>query len=144
MAHTIISGVVGTGFWATTRSRMAVFISFFCGILIDVDHIFDYWIVKRRIPRSYHDLLNYCAKEKEGKLYLVFHSYEIIFLLWIGVVMHPFSFMWWAFAVGMTVHVLADNIGNPYRPFALFFIYRLHYGFEKKYIFPEDYYNNLK
>ena len=144
VVHTIVSGGLSIGFWAITRSWRAVLICFLCGILIDIDHVFDYILAKRRMPGSLSDLESYCSREKEGKLYLIFHSYEIIVLLWMGVIIHPLRMAWWAFAVGMTVHMLLDNFHNPYRPYSLFFIRRLYFGFEKKSIYPEGFYKDLK
>jgi len=136
--HTAASGAIGLLFGAVTGSWVSAWVCFLSGVLIDIDHVLDYYLTRRNWPISYESLYKFCVFEKEGKAYLIFHSYEFIFLVWIAVVIYPLNFILWALAIGMSTHILCDHITNPYKPYFLFFIRRLRYGFDKKFIYTDN------
>ncbi|MDP2654808.1 MAG: hypothetical protein Q8Q08_12380 [Candidatus Omnitrophota bacterium] len=141
--HVAISLAAGSLFGAATRSWDGALSCLLCGVFIDLDHILDFWFAKRKLVFTYGELWNFCAKEREGKLRLVLHSYEALLLFWAVIVLQGLSLAWWGAAVGLTVHILCDAVTNPLRPFVYFFTYRWKHGFQKRYLFLEDYYGGL-
>jgi hypothetical protein len=141
--HTIASVVVSGAFALWSRSLPGTVACFLSGIFIDVDHALDFCLAKRKAFFSYKELFSFCAWEKAGKLYLIFHSYELLIALWISIFAFHLNIIWLGIAVGVTFHLLFDRLVNPLRPFVFFWYYRYRKGFEKKGIFPEDYYKKL-
>jgi len=144
ITHLAASSIVSAGFAYATRSMPGTIVCFLSGVLIDVDHVLDYWIARRKLFMNYHQLFSFGAHEKTGKLFLIFHSYEWLAALWISIMLFSLGPVWWGLAIGITVHMLMDRIGNPLRPCVFFFIYRLKHGFSKKWIYPDEYYKTLK
>ncbi len=138
------SGLTMAAFYALTRpSWEATTVCFLSGILIDVDHVVDLCIYKKRIVLSAQALFNFCEREKGGKLYLVLHSYELLALLWISIGLFKLSDVWLGLALGLSVHMALDQFSNPVRPWVYFFWYRIKYGFAKEHIFKADYYRKM-
>ena len=138
--HVLASAATSAVFLGVTRSWPATIVCFFSGILIDIDHHFDLWIYKKKILLHIKHIYDFCEKEKEGKLYLIFHSYEFLAVLWICLIGFRLSVVWWGLAVGVTVHMILDQIGNTVRPLTYFLCYRIKNGFTKASLFPLDYY----
>jgi hypothetical protein len=138
--HIAASGVTSLVFYFLTRSWIASLVCFLSGIFIDIDHLFDYYRDKKKMCWSLRTLDHYCFHEREGKIYLVFHSYELLAVLWIvlAVLLHfqPLAF---GLIFGMTVHVLFDQFTNPTYPLAYFWFCRRKFGFPKKIFFKEDF-----
>jgi len=141
--HVIISGITGIAFGYFMQSWLAFVSSFLGGILIDVDHIIDFYIRKKRISLSIKELENFCMKEKEGKMYLIFHSYELILALWLTAYFFP-HVIWIGLLFGMSVHLILDQIFNNVYPWAYFGCYRAKHGFVQKVFFNEDFYEELR
>ena len=72
--HTIISTGVSIAVGTWTNSWEAGLASFLSGILIDLDHIFDYVVARKKMPDNLRDLDDFGLKERKAKLYLFFHS----------------------------------------------------------------------
>ena len=142
--HTVISAVTSVGFFYFTQSLIGTATCFFAGILIDLDHILDFLIEKKRFPFNYADLWSFCAYEKAGKLYLILHSYEFFVVWWFLVVYYHLNYFWLGLMVGMTVHMLADQISNPCKPWAYFLLCRIKCGFSREIILNEEFYKTLK
>jgi len=129
--HIMISGVVTSvlAFWV--RSFEALAACFLSGIFIDLDHHLDYLIEKRKIPLSYRKLWIFCHEEHGAKMYLFFHSYELHALLWISIFAFSLGEVWLGLAVGISTHMICDEIVNPIRPLAYFLIFRAKHGFSR-------------
>ena len=143
VTHTLISAAFSAGFGAATRSWTAAAACFLSGIFIDIDHVVDFWLARKKVLLSYSELHRFCGKEKLGRLFLWLHSYELLGLLWIGAWISGFNAVLVGIVSGMTVHLLADQFANPVRPLAFFLTYRIRHKFDKKYIFPKDYYDEM-
>ena len=65
VGHSAISAGIGTGVWGVTGSPTAGGVALGVGVLIDVDHLVDYyrWYILR----------------KNGKIFLIFHAWEYSF-----------------------------------------------------------------
>ena len=138
--HAIISAGVGTafGFWA--QSLAAGGVCFLSGIFIDIDHVIDYVIFRKKFPDSYQDLYDFGYKEDKAKLFLFFHSYELFLLLWILVFCVKMEPIWLGFAVGLTGHMICDQFVNPVRPLGYFLFFRLKQNFERRKILTDAFY----
>ncbi len=141
--HTIASGVVSTAFFFATHSWEGTLACFLSGIFIDLDHIIDFWIAKNRFPFRYKDLYSFCAFEKSGKLYLLFHSWELLSSLWLLCIFFKMDPVWLGFTVGITTHMIFDAFTNSLRPLAYFMVYRIKHDFSKAAAFPEEDYKKL-
>lgn len=135
--HAIISAGLASGVGCWFQSWPAAWICLISGVLLDIDHHLDYYLAKRKFPFQYKDLLAYCAHYRDGKMYLVFHSYELLTVLWVAVSCGHLNAVWVALALGVSVHILCDQMVNPLKPLAYSFVYRLHYGFSPDKIFKE-------
>ena len=141
--HTVASGITGAAFYAYSHSPLASAACFLSGILIDVDHIMDLCIYKKRITFTARDLFNFCGREKGGKLYLIFHSYELLALLWASIFFFHWPTVWLGLAMGVSVHLFLDQIANPVRPWVYFLWYRIKFGFAKEYSFTPGYFGKM-
>ena len=141
--HTIASGITSAVFYAYSHSLPASLSCFLSGILIDVDHILDLCIYKRKLNFTIRDLFNFCEREKGGKLYLIFHSYELLAFLWVSIIAFHGPTVWLGLAIGVSVHIFLDQVANPVRPWVYFLGYRLKVGFVKEFIFTSRYFSTM-
>ena len=79
--HVVISAGVAAGFQVATHSWMGTACCFLSGVLIDVDHYLEYYIVEKKFPFRYQDLLNFCEHNNAKKLYLYFNALKYIIVL---------------------------------------------------------------
>ena len=99
------------------------------GVLVDLDHLIDYWYFKRRICFDRNEFLHSRYWERTGRLFVLFHAFEylpLVFFFWQG-----WKGRKWAVAAtaAMSSHVLADHFINELRPLGYFISYRLANGF---------------
>ena len=66
------------------------------------------------------------------KLYLILHSYEIVIIFWAAIYIFSLGKLWQAIALGLTQHIVLDQLTNPMRPFGYFFTYRFLKRFKKE------------
>lgn len=132
--HLIIAFVLALFFrWLTGGWAWPV-LAIIGGILIDLDHFIDYFLYFG--PRfSLADFFGhkYIAS---GRIYVIFHSWEITAVLWLV----SAKVLWVTpFVTGISAHLLVDCFFRP-RPNILFYslVYRSIHGFRKEEISPED------
>ena len=124
LGHTVISGAVGGGVWLATGSAAAAGAAIGAGVLIDVDHLYDYY--QRYIKR------------KQNKVYVLFHAWEysLVGLLILTIAFyHPVLL---GLLLGHLSHVATDHSVNRLSPFGYSIIYRLFKRFDGAYIAPHD------
>ena len=80
--HVAVSAGLSLGWFYLVKSWPSALVCFLSGILIDIDHHLDYYIVHKKIPWKYSDLWDFCRFDPKAKIYLLFHSYELILPLW--------------------------------------------------------------
>ena len=141
--HAAISGVVSISFLAVTSSWLGSWACFLSGIFIDIDHIFDFWLDKKKFLFSYKDLFNFGTRERAGRLILIFHSYELLAVFWIAIFLFHLNAVCLGIAWGATTHLLSDQWANPIKPTGYFFYYRFKWGFAKKYILKRKFYQQM-
>ena len=142
--HTLISVLAGTVFYTQTDSIGGSIACLVAGVLIDGDHLLDYYVAKKRVTCRLFELHAFCGQEKKGRLMLLLHSYELLAVLWLSIFMCRLNMVWVGMALGMTLHILTDHLTNPIRPLVYFIFYRLKHRFNRQWIFTEDYYCKLR
>ncbi len=117
------------------------------GVLIDLDHLIDYFFAFR-----YRWKLSYFLKGyqflKSDKIYILFHGWE--YLIVIGglyLIVDPyFQELFFAIGLGSLFHLVVDafvNHGMTFRGYS--FLYRLKRNFDlEKIVTPEHYQEHLK
>ena len=138
--HIIISGGVSAVFAVWAGSWGAVAACFLSGIFIDLDHHFDYYLARKKIPFSYKKLVDFLKNDHESKIHLFLHSYEFLFVFWFSVFFFDLGVFWLGIAIGFTTHILCDEIANPLKPLAYFLTYRIKNRFERKHFFKKRHY----
>jgi len=135
--HVAFSGMISGLFAFLTHSLGGTIACFVSGIFIDLDHVLDYWLAKKKFFCTYGDLDHYYGKDPKGQLIILLHSYELLGIM----TALSFSFHYNKILVGLTVglafHMLLDIIGNPVKPMAYFFVYRIFHKFQKAPIFND-------
>ena len=108
--HAAISLTIGGVVWAVTKSPYSMASAFLTGVLIDLDHLVEYywWFVKGDNTRVLYFL----------------HSYEIL----VPAFLAGYLSGWNPVVVGSSFaflgHLLTDQIANPVVPWGYFFTYR--------------------
>ena len=128
--HIVASGIISILSIAYFRSFGYAAVSFLAGFLIDADHIIDYYLNREftfNIKKIYHSCLVMDLK----RVYLVLHSYELIAFLWTVIYIFSLSKLWQAITLGLTQHIILDQITNPICAFGYFFLYRVKVRFNK-------------
>ena len=124
IGHSAISAGIGAGVWGVTGSPPAGGVALAVGVLIDVDHLFDFyrWYVRR----------------KQGKIFLLFHGWEysLAGLLLVGLAYyHPVLL---AAALAHLGHIATDHFHNRMSPWGYFVTYRVLVGFDTARITPNQ------
>lgn len=109
--HFIATLTVSSIIYSYYRSLSCGVISFISGFLIDIDHVIDYYLHQginlkvRRFLRFYHE-------RQFTYLSVVFHSFELLLLLWGVIAALKLGPFWISFAIGMSQHMLFDLVIN--------------------------------
>ena len=121
IGHAVISSAVAGGTWAITGSPAAAGVALGVGVLMDVDHLYDYY-------QRY-------VKGKKDRVYVLFHAWEYPMIMsFISLVFyHPFLL---AVILGHLAHVTTDHVWNRLTPFAYSITYRAIKGFDSRHIAP--------
>jgi len=138
--HIIASIVVSSAIYFFFNSISAALISFVSGVFIDIDHFLDY-ILHGKFSLHLKDYYLFSLERQFSKIYLFFHSFEIIILLWVMISYFKLNLFRIAFVIGLTQHLILDSIFNSYtvliNPLAYFFAFRAAKGFRKELLFKE-------
>ena len=138
--HVIVSAGVSLGLQMTLHSWPATLGCFFSGFLIDIDHYLEYYLLRKKFPYRYKDLVDFCCYNNEGKVYLIFHAYEYLFILWFSIYFFHLGLLWLGFAIGLTTHLIFDQFTNPIKPLFYFLTFRIKNQFEKTKTLSEAYF----
>lgn len=79
-----------------------------------------------------------CCRITFRRLYLLLHSYELLALLWIAIFVFSLPNIWKAVAIGLTQHLIFDQIANPINTLGYFLSYRIAKRFDKYAILKEE------
>ena len=136
-SHVIVSIIFSALFLVVFKSWIIFIYSFFCGALINCDHVLDYlWSYRKRFRAREFLNTSYC--EKGYMCSVIFHSWEI--LLPLNLYAFFVSGNSWIIGItlGLTQHVILDQIFNNSSWSAYFFFMRLKNGFDREKIFKTD------
>ncbi len=134
-SHVIASIIFSTMVFLIFKSWIIFTSSLISGVLIDCDHIIDYfWEFRKRFRVKEFFDVHY--KRKILFFMVIFHSWELLALLSIC----AFSMSWNPWIVGITIgftqHIILDQTFNKYpNRLKYFFFWRLKNGFNAKEIF---------
>lgn len=113
------------------------FVSLAAGVLIDIDHVFDYYL-QEGVTLRLKDMYAWCDENKFKLIFLFFHSVELVALLWLVIMRFRLGLFWAAAAVGFTQHLLLDIIFNPIYSYSYFLSYRIARGFKKEHLMKKE------
>jgi len=142
--HVVASAGISLGLQAAMHSWPASLGCFFSGILIDTDHVLEYCLIKKKPLYRYRDLVEFSYTNDAPRVYLVFHTYEFLFILWSSIYFFSLGKIWTGIAVGLTAHLVFDQFTNPIKPLFYFVTFRAIHHFEKANILSEKYFQRCK
>ena len=118
VGHTVVSVGIGGAVWAATGSPAAVPAATVTGVLIDVDHVLDYY--------------NCYWKRDKGRLYVLFHGWEYSAIALAIVLAFWYPPVLLAAVLGHLGHLVGDQVGNRLaHPLAYSIVYRISAGFDR-------------
>ena len=142
--HVIVSATVGGIFWFFTKNLAGAILVFMPGVFVDIDHIIEYFLHYGFKKFSLGNIYRTCLRTHRGddgqrfhKLYLVFHSWEIVIFLGLVTAASRNIYIL-AFTLGCFTHMLMDSIGNRFYPSSYFFTQRVLKGFDTDKLFKRN------
>jgi len=124
VSHLGVSLLTGIVAYISTKELLPGISCFMIGWLIDIDHIWDYYVnVGKKFSVS--KFLNAMDSGKIKKSYLYFHSYEILIVLVILCLYTQLNQILFFTTLGFAIHLFLDQIFNPVKPFTYFITYRI-------------------
>ena len=127
--HVAASAAVSFAVAAYFRSVPCGICSFVTGVFIDLDHLYDYYR-EHGFTLNPMDVYRGCSEMDLTKVFLFFHSYELLAVLWVSIFVFSLSKLWVAGAIGLTQHMIFDQIFNPINKYGYFLSYRIAKGFD--------------
>ena len=135
--HTGVSLVFSWWIFATYKSWEFALASLAAGIIIDIDHFFDY-VMEYGLD---FELDLFYRSSYEGlykRAYLFFHGWEWALFLAIATLASNFWEPLLGALCGYMLHMLTDQIFNQPTPFAYSLVWRWQRKFKYKDCFPHD------
>ncbi|MFH1201369.1 MAG: hypothetical protein V1674_00550 [Candidatus Omnitrophota bacterium] len=134
--HIIITLPFSAAIYLYFNSLGSALILFFSGILIDLDHILDYRL-NGRYRANLKEFYLFCLEKQFDRIFLIFHSLDVILFLWILITVFKLNIYWIALTVGLSLHIILDLLTNGVYPPAYFLVYRMIKDFKKESMFKE-------
>ena len=135
-SHVIASIIFSTLFFVAFKSWTIATVSFFSGVLIDIDHVFDYFLEfrKRFEVKEFFDVHH----NRKILFYMaIFHSWELLALLSICAFLMSWNPWIVGTIIGFTQHIILDQIFNKnLNRLMYFFFWRMKKSFNMNKIFP--------
>lgn len=129
-----VSLVIGAAVYLYFKSLACGIASFLTGVFLDVDHFIDCYI-NYGLMFDLRNFYSYCMQTKFDRLTLLFHSYELVIILWVAIFVFTLDDIWKAVAIGVTQHIIIDHFVNTrkrgFRKRGYFLIFRLINRFKK-------------
>lgn len=122
IGHTAISGALGVGVGAATGSPAAGVTALGVGVLMDVDHLFDFY--------------QWYIRGKGNRIYLLLHAWEYSAIGVIALLVAFYHPIFLALVLAHVAHVTTDHFHNRLAPWAYFMSYRIAKNFDTAYISP--------
>ena len=122
VGHTVISGTLGVVVGAATGSPAAGATVLGVGVMMDVDHLFDFY--------------QWYVKGKGNRIYLLFHAWEYSAAGVIALAAAFYHPLFLALVLAHLAHVATDHFHNRLPPWAYFISYRIAKKFDTAHITP--------
>ena len=122
IGHTAISAALGLGVGAATGSPAAGATALGVGVLMDVDHLFDFY--------------QWYVRGKGNRIYLLLHAWEYSAIGAIALLVAFYHPIFLALVLAHVAHVITDHFHNQLAPRAYFMSYRIAKKFDTAYITP--------
>lgn len=135
VGHIITSTFYSIGVLGLTKSFLYFWISILVGVLVDIDHIFDFFLQRRKIILNKKELYKSFEDEPLKKAYIFFHSIEFLPVFWILISYFSTKQLATIIVLSMVQHIIVDIFTNPTRPTTYLFIYRFIKKFELRRLF---------
>ncbi len=117
-ASTVVAGIT----YSLNHSLAMVAGVFIGGVLVDLDHLPDYWREHGFSINIVH-FMEVCNNYGLRQIYLLFHSYELLLVsMVVALFMH--SLFMWGLVAGYALHMALDQAGNHAEPMTYFLFYR--------------------
>ncbi len=138
LKHHITASIIISAFlFAISKSWIIFTSSLISGVLIDIDHVFDYfWEFRKRLVAKEFFSAHYNRTASFGSL--IFHSWELLFLLNIYAFFICGNSWIIGITIGFTQHVVLDQIFNKPNRWGYFFFWRLKNNFSLKKLLQVD------
>lgn len=131
-AHIVASGLISGALYYYFKSAPLAAMNLVGGVLIDADHLIDYFI-EQKPTLKLRKILRHFYNKKFKRAYVFLHSLEMLFLLWIYALISGSQELLVGLAIGISQHMLFDQLANKMRhPFAYSFIYRTLNDYRKE------------
>lgn len=133
--HIGLSLSVAVAVYAVFRSTSMAAASFIAGVLLDADHVFDFWreyglrFDVKFFFNSFHDTLY-------RTIVLPFHAWEWLLVLAALPAFSIGSDISIGIFIGASQHLIADQFTNPVCRWGYFFSFRARHAFRTSKIFP--------
>jgi hypothetical protein len=133
--HIGLSLVVSFTIYAVFRSTSMAVASFVSGVLVDLDHIFDY-LREYGFRINANHFFRVCHQTLFRRIVLFMHAWEWLVLLAAGAVWSRGGSVLTGVFIGLGQHLIADQFTNKIDKCGYFLLFRLRNGFVARRIFP--------
>jgi len=127
--HVATSTGVSAVVYYLSGSMELTLASFLSGVLIDIDHVFDY-LFHRGMRFDIKDFFRFFAEERYRRLTLLFHGWEWLFMLLAISWLTEWNFLITGIFIGFTQHMVFDKLYNISRFSSYSLLYRWRVGFK--------------
>jgi hypothetical protein len=135
LPHAAASLAFAAATLAVTKSPALAAVNFAGGVLIDVDHVFDF-VQNKEMRKNPGKMLEGNSHLSAHRSFFVLHGFDVaaLLLLILHAAGHPPAA--WALYTGLVQHLVLDTIYNPVKsPFSYFLAFRIVKKFKTSDIF---------
>ena len=100
--HIIATVIISSFVYYVFNSLPAFISSLVGGLLIDIDHLIDYYL-DQGINFKVRNFFIWCHSDHWTRLTLFLHSFELVFILWGSIIVFNLGVVWVGFAIGFTI-----------------------------------------
>ena len=134
--HLLVTSIIAVCLWWKYHDLRLVMISYLTGILIDVDHFFDFFYYSLTAVQGKLNLMDFFNPDvyvkATSKVFVLFHGWE--YLLILGLFARKFferiPGIFWALILPYFCHLIIDQSPFVRAQFAYFLIRRFIYNFD--------------
>ncbi len=115
--HAVISLTIGGVLWAVTKSPYSMLAAALSGVLIDLDHLLEYY--------------RWFVKNDHSRVWFFLHSYELVPPAFLASYLSGWDPVVMGVSFALLGHILTDQLANSVGPLTYFFTYRALKGFRR-------------